>query len=214
MDKHTILELIGYAASVIIAISLMMSSVLRLRIINLVGAAMFATYGLLIGAIPVAVLNGAIVLVNVYHLVQMLQAKEFFRLLKLRPDSDYLKYFLGFYAKDILSILPDFEYRPTENQVTLFILRDCAPVGVFIAEEKTPGVLHVVLDFVIPRYRDLKIGKFLFVEHAAFFRERGIREVVIAPRSKGFDEYLIKVGFEHAKGDEKWLHIRYEEQTG
>lgn len=210
MDKHTILELVGYAASVIVAVSLMMSSVLRLRIINLVGSAMFAAYGLLIGAIPVAILNGAIVLVNVYYIVQMLQAKEFFRLLKLKPDSDYLRYFLNFYAKDILRVLPDFEYRQTEKQVTLFILRDCVPVGVFIADEKTEGVLHVVLDFVIPRYRDLKIGKFLFVEQAEFFRERGIREVVIAPRSKGFDQYLMQVGFERTEEDQKSLHIRFE----
>lgn len=210
MDKHTILELVGYAASVIVAVSLMMSSVLRLRIINLVGSAMFAAYGLLIGAIPVAILNGAIVLVNVYYIVQMLQAKEFFRLLKLKPDSDYLRYFLNFYAKDILRVLPDFEYRQTEKQVTLFILRDCVPVGVFIADEKTEGVLHVVLDFVIPRYRDLKIGKFLFVEQAEFFRERGIREVVIAPRSKGFDKYLMQVGFERTEEDQKSLHIRFE----
>jgi len=210
MDKQTILELVGYAASAIVAISLMMSSVLRLRIINLIGSAAFATYGLLIGALPVAILNGAIVVVNVYHIAQMLQAKEFFRLLKLKPDSDYLRYFLNFYAKDILRVLPDFEYRPTEKQVTLFILRDCAPVGVFIAEEKSAGVLQVVLDFVIPRYRDLKIGRFLFVEQAEFFRERGIREVVIAPRSKGFDEYLIKVGFEPTEGDQKSLHIRFE----
>lgn len=35
------------------------------------------------------------------------------------------------------------------------------------------GVLQVTLDFVIPRYRDLKIGRFLFVEQAEFFRARG-----------------------------------------
>ena len=79
MDRQTILELVGYAASVLIAISLMMSSILRLRILNLVGAAMFSAYGFLIGAIPVGVLNGAIVLVNVYHLIRMLRTKEYFR---------------------------------------------------------------------------------------------------------------------------------------
>ena len=208
MDKQTILELVGYAASALIAVSLMMSSILRLRILNLIGAAMFATYGYLIGAIPVAVLNGAIVLVNVYHIVRMLRTREYFRLLKLRPDSDYLKYFLGFYAKDILRILPEFEYRPAEKQVTLFILRDCAPIGVFIAEETSGGVLRVVLDFVIPRYRDLKIGKFLFVEQVEFFRERGIKEIVIAPRTKEFGDYLVKVGFEAAGRDQDSLRIR------
>jgi hypothetical protein len=213
MEKQTILELVGYAASVLIAVSLMMTSVLRLRVINMIGGAAFAAYGFMIGAIPVGVLNGAIVLVNVYHITRMLQAKEYFRLLKLRPDSDYLKYFLGFYAKDILRVLPEFEYRPAEKQVTLFILRDCAPIGVFIAEEKTGGVLRVVLDFVIPHYRDLKVGKFLFVEQAEFFRERGIKEIVIAPRTKEFGEYLVKVGFEPAGRNQESLRIRFADKA-
>jgi len=57
MDRPLLLELVGYAASALIAISLMMSSILRLRLINLAGAAAFATYGLLIRAYPVAVLT-------------------------------------------------------------------------------------------------------------------------------------------------------------
>ena len=121
---------------------------------------MFSAYGCLIRALPVGVLNGAIVLVNVFHVTRMLRAKEYFQLLKLSPASDYLKHFLS------------------------FILRDCAPIGVFIAREESAGVLREVLDFVIPNYRDLKVGRFLFVEQAAFFRERGIKEIVIAPRTK------------------------------
>ena len=198
MDQHLLLELFGYAASVLIAISLMMSSILRLRLINLAGAASFAVYGLLIHAYPVAFLNGAIMAVNVYHLSRMVRAKANYQLLKLRPDSDYLKCFLSFYRHDIQRILPGFDYRPAEKQVTLFILRDCAPVGVFIATEMPEGVLHVVLDFVIPHYRDLKIGRFLFIEQAEFFRERGIKEIVITPRTKAFGAYLVEVGFEPA----------------
>lgn len=212
MDHRLFLELVGYAASALIAISLMMSSILRLRLINLVGAAAFATYGLLIRAYPVAVLNGLTVLVNGYHLLKLLRAKEYYQLLKLRPDSDYLKCFLDFYRKEIKRILPDFEYRPGENQVTLFILRDCAPVGVFIAEQKPEGVLRVVLDFVIPHYRDLKIGRFLFVEQANVFRERGIREIVVAPRTREFGAYLVKVGFEPAGQMTDSFRIRYADQ--
>ncbi len=196
MENHFVLELIGYVASALIAVSLMMSSILRLRIINLIGSVGFTTYGVLIHAYPVAVLNGIIVLVNAVFLARLLRAKEYFQLLKLRPDSDYLNYFLNFYRKDIKHILPDFQYNPVENQMTLFILRDCAPVGVFIAQEKPGGVLQVILDFVIPRYRDVKIGRFLFVERADFFRELGIKEIVIAPRTKEFGAYLVEVGFE------------------
>lgn len=204
------LELLGYGASALVAISVMMSSVLRLRLINLVGAAGFALYGLLIHAYPVAAMNGFIAVVNAVYLARMLRAREYFRLLTLRPDSDYLRYFLAFYAKDILRILPDFEYRPADRQVTLFILRDCAPAGVFIAREEGDGVLRVVLDFVIPRYRDLKIGRFLFVDQADFFRERRVREIVVSPRTEDFGAYLVKVGFQPARGREPLFRMVYE----
>jgi GNAT superfamily N-acetyltransferase len=198
VSTHFVLELFGYLASALIAVSLMMSSILRLRVINMIGGTAFSIYGLLIGAYPVAILNGLIVLVNVYHVARMLRAKKYFQLLELRPHSDYLRYFLSFYDKEIRAILPEFEYRAAEKQVTLFILRDCVPVGVFIAEETVPGVLRVQLDFVLPAYRDLKIGKFLFVDQAQFFRDRGIREIVIAPRTRKFGAYLAQVGFEPA----------------
>src|SRR5688572_19060854 len=164
MDNRFVLELVGYFASVLIAISLMMTSILRLRLINLFGAALFASYGLLIHAYPVAILNSLTVLVNVWHLTRMLRAREFFRLLPLKPESVYLPYFLEFYGAEIRRILPDFKYQPSADQVALFVLRDCAPVGVFLAERKANGVLRVVLDFVIPGYRDLKLGRFLFTD--------------------------------------------------
>jgi hypothetical protein len=212
MDKHAILELIGYAASALIAVSLMMRSILRLRILNMIGGAGFSLYGLLIGSYPVAILNGAMVLVNGYHVIRMLTQKQYFELLELKPNSLYLPYFLKFYADDIDKILPGFVYMPAENQVALFILRDCNPAGVFIARERTPGTLHVVLDFVVPPYRDLKIGRFLFVEEAEYFRHHGIREVVISPRTKAFGAYLVKVGFEEKTNDgaARVFHIRYD----
>jgi hypothetical protein len=213
MDNHLVLELVGYVASALIAVSLMMSSILRLRIINLAGAAVFAVYGLLIGAYPVTVLNSITVLVNAYHLLRMFHAKEYFQILKLRPDSDYLRYFLNFYRREITRVLPDFQYRPVPNQVTLFVLRDCIPAAVFIAELKPDGVLRVVLDFAIPRYRDLKIGRFLFVEQAGFFRERGVREIVVSPRTKEFGAYLVKVGFKPAGRQEGSFHIHYADRA-
>lgn len=213
METHFLLELLGYTASGLIVIAMMMSSILWLRMINTVGAAAFSVYGLLIHAYPVALLNGFIVIVNIFYLTRILRSKRFFQLLKLKPESDYLNYFLGFHRRNITNILPGFEYRPVANQVTLFILRDCAPVGVFIAEQKPDGVLRVILDFVVPGYRDLKIGRFLFVEQAEFFRERGIKEIIIAPRTKKFGAYLVKVGFEPAHHQQGSFRIRYADKA-
>ena len=70
MDSLLSFEMLGYMASVFVAISLMMRSVTKLRVINLVGAVLFTAYGLVIAAYPVAVVNGFIVLVNIYYLQQ------------------------------------------------------------------------------------------------------------------------------------------------
>jgi len=209
MEYRFVLELFGYLASALIAVSLMMTSILRLRLINLVGAVMFSAYGVLIHAYPVAILNGLIVLVNGWHLLQMLRAKQFFQVLPLRPESVYLPYFLEFHGAEIRRILPDFKYQPSADQLTLFVLRDCAPVGVFIAERKPDGVLRVLLDFVIPGYRDLKLGRFLFSEQAEFFRQQGVKEIVIAPRTKEFGAYLLKVGFAPADPRQDSFRFRY-----
>ena len=71
MSTLVLLEGLGYLASVLIAISLMMRSIVRLRWINLVGAVCFTVYDILIAAYPVAALNFAIVLINVYFLWKM-----------------------------------------------------------------------------------------------------------------------------------------------
>ncbi|WP_420630531.1 hypothetical protein [Candidatus Leptofilum sp.] len=70
MEALLSFEMLGYLASVFVAVSLMMRSLVKLRVINLVGALLFTAYGLMIAAYPVAVVNGFIVLVNIYYLQQ------------------------------------------------------------------------------------------------------------------------------------------------
>ena len=74
MDTLMSFEMLGYAASVFVAVSLMMRSLVKLRVINLIGSVLFTTYGLIIGAYPVAVVNAFIVVVNIYYLQQSFKA--------------------------------------------------------------------------------------------------------------------------------------------
>lgn len=195
MDAQWLYELIGYVASVLVAISLTMSSLVRLRVINLAGAVTFTVYGLLISAYPVAAVNLFIVFVNLYYLSRMRRTREFLRILAVQPRSDYLQAFLDFHAEDIRRFLPDFSYHPGERQLAFFILRDMVPAGLFIGEVRDDGRLWVRLDYVIPSYRDFKIGQFLFTEQAEFFRSRGIRELVSPAGSPGHTAYLRRMGF-------------------
>lgn len=65
------IEWVGYVASIMIVISLIMTSVVSLRIVNTIGCILFVIYGLTTGAYPVAIANSLIVFINFYHLYRL-----------------------------------------------------------------------------------------------------------------------------------------------
>ena len=194
MDSSFIYEIIGYIASLLVALSLTMKSLQKLRIVNMIGAIVFIVYGLLIGAIPVAFLNTLILGVNVYNLWQMWQQKDYFTLMQVRADSSYLKKFLEFYRNEISEFVPTYLFKPAEDQVVVFILRNMLPVGLVIVKPEGEEA-HIFLDFVIPGYRDFRAGKFLFDESTEFYRQMGILRLSTAPGSKRHETYLQRMGF-------------------
>lgn len=64
-------EWVGYVASALIVVSLIMTSVVKLRVLNTAGCVLFVVYGFIIGAYPVASSNLMIVLINLYHLYKL-----------------------------------------------------------------------------------------------------------------------------------------------
>ena len=66
------IEWVGYAASLFILISLTMTSIIKLRIINSIGCILFVIYGLNVHAYPVAISNALIILINIYNLYVLL----------------------------------------------------------------------------------------------------------------------------------------------
>jgi hypothetical protein len=187
-------ELIGYLGSILVAISLMMKSLLRLRIINLSGALFFTLYGVLLGAYPVAFLNGIIVCIDLYYLVQMWQQKDFFTFLEVSPKGKYLNAFVEFYKDDILEIIPTYTHNTDDDLLCFFILRNMMPAGLFIAKLQGEEA-HIQLDYVIPNYRDFQVARFIFEDNAAFFRQRGIRRFVSNGGSLIHRKYLEKMEF-------------------
>lgn len=188
-------ELLGYAASLLVAVSLMMRSLLRLRLINLAGAVAFTLYGLLIQAYPVAAVNFFIVLIDLYFLYQMTRAQEHFSVAEVRPTSDYLQQFLKFYGADIRRFQPEFVHEAARPQNVYFILRDMVPAGLFIIEPQAAGAARVALDFVTPQYRDFRVGDFLFRRNPHLFQKNGVHTLISPPGSPEHEVYLQKLGF-------------------
>lgn len=209
MTHSPALQLLGYAASVLIATSLLMRSIVRLRIINMAGAATFSLYGFLIGATPVGVLNLMTATINAVQLVRLQQRREIFRILEIRPDAPYLRYLLDFQAADIRRFFPHFRYDPHESasgRLALLVLRDLVPAGVLLGAIREDR-LEVGLDYVVPQYRDMKVGRFLFADEGDFFRRLGLRQIVAPADTEVHARYLLRMGFEPT-GDRRVYRLR------
>lgn len=190
-----ITEIIGYLASAVIVTSLTMTSVLKLRIIGLVGAFSFGLYGVLIGAVPVIITNVVIMGVHGFYLREMIGMKEYFRLLEVKADSAYLRYFVEFYEDEIRKRLPGFVLRDSPTHLRVFILRDAVPAGLLIADCRTDGSMIIDLDFVRPEYRDFKIARYLFTPGSGALADRQIARVYSPRGTESHRRYLHRMGF-------------------
>ncbi len=198
------LEWIGYLSSVIVAISLTMKSIARLRWYNLIGAAFFSAYGFMIGSLPVGLLNLFIVFANLYYLRGIYSRKESISVLRTRIDDPYLQYYLGFYKADIVRFFPDFdetvsELSATDNGWVVLLLRDAQLAGIMMGK-RNGATLKITIDYVTAPYRDLKTGEYVY-RHSDLFRREGIELLVQETRQKPQQRFLKKMGFtEHPAG--------------
>jgi len=193
---HTdILSLFGYFASLIIAVSMTLSSIVKFRWINMAGALGFALYGLLIDALPVTFLNGFIVAVDAYYLVKIYLKQEVFQILEVRNDNKYLQEFIRFHKEGIHKFFPGFDYKPEMNTISFFVLRNMNVAGVFLAHRQDGNVLHVGLDYVISEYRDFKNGKYIYQHLKPRFVAEGFKTAFAPADNPKYVQYLKKLGF-------------------
>jgi hypothetical protein len=190
-----LIEFVGYLASIIIMTSMLMSSILRLRLVNLFGSSTFAVYGFAIGALPVGILNTFIALINITYLYKAYTRKEYFKILEVRRENKYLLAFLDFYNKEIVKYFPGFKYVQGMNTITFFVLRNMAVSGIFLAREVAPNTLYIGLDFVIPEYRDFKLGNYIYNKNLNFFIGKGYNKLCTISLNQSHQKYLKKMGF-------------------
>ncbi len=197
-----VVEWIGYTASLIVAISLLMSSIIKLRWLNLAGGAVFSLYGLLIGSLPVAFMNGFIAVIDIYFLIKIYHRDDYFQLLEVSKDSAYLHDFLHFYREDIDRFFPSFQFRPSGHSFQFFILRDMVPAGVVIGDKGEDKIIRLELDFAAPAYRDFRTGSFFLDNREPVFRGQGFEAYETWSDDASHDHYLKKIGFVMVREEE------------
>jgi len=197
MDSDLVLEIVGYVASGLIIVSITQKSILKLRVIGLVGAIAFLIYSIGIEAYPIAVVNVMAAGIHAWYLRKLICRKEeTFRVLHVLPESKYLQDFIEFYGSEIQGrFQPEFVYSPNPEQTAVFVLRDMVPAGLFIGEHAADGSFQVKLDFVIPQYRDFKIGKYVYAHGSDVWASSEPTCVWAEASSDDHAKYLRRMGF-------------------
>ncbi len=190
-------EILGYAASVLVALSLTMRSLARLRALNLVGSVAFACYGWLLGAFPVLIVNGYIAVINIIFLLKMQPGRsEAFELLAIdNPGNRYLRRFLDFHADDICRFFPSFDLEGINDVQVVFILRDMLPVGLVICRRTDGETLTVILDYVIPSHRDFRCAEYFYRSWHTVMDHSGIGRFMVRSDVDAHLKYLRRLGF-------------------
>lgn len=65
------LEIFGYVGMVLVLVSMMMTSLKLLRVLNMTGAVICATYGMLTNTWPTAILNLGILIIQIVQLIRL-----------------------------------------------------------------------------------------------------------------------------------------------
>lgn len=200
-------EIFGYCASVVIAFSLTRSSIIKLRWYNLFGASSFCVYGIIISAYPVALLNGFIALTNIFFLSRLLlNVENQFSILQVSRPSNYVDFFLEYHQSDIKRLFPRFmKVAAAPARKYFFLTERTEVVGMLSGYVESDDIFIVDFDFVIPAYRDCRLGHFSIGHGQQLSTQFGFENVVALADSFEHENYLTNLGFTPKKNG-RWTY--------
>ena len=190
------IEMLGYLGSALVVASMLMSSVVKLRVINTIGSGIFAAYALIIHSYPTALMNVCLVGINVYNLIQLNRKEQNYELVDGVAEDGLLRYLLDYYREDIQIYFPDFSADRAADRAYI-VCCNGNPAGVLLGNDGGQGTLQVLLDYSTPTYRDCSIGAYLYSK----LPSKGVRTLVFGGRaSQAHTAYLSRMGFAQENG--------------
>ena len=188
-----IIEGFGYLATLLLALSLLVTNDLKFRWLNALGCIAFIVYGVLLQAFPIILTNALLLAINAYYLFRIYKRTEDFDLISFQPDDPLIKKFLSFYRDDISAYFPEFTSTDLQNEIRFIVLRDMNIANIFVAVRQPDGDGLVKLNYTVAKYRDFKVGCFIFDKAKAALEAKGLRRVVYEKVSNKKHLHFLKV---------------------
>lgn len=196
MSTAMLIEIFGYVGTVLVVVSMLMTSVVKLRIINMAGNIISAIYGLIIGSFPLALMNISLLIINIYNLHKLYKTEQQYDLIDGKTDDAFLGYFLKHYAEDIKVYFPNFKKNNSAIDTAYIICCNAEPAGVLLGKSSGKGEIEIVLEYTTPTYRDCSVGTYLYSE----LSKAGVKKLTFANKAEKHEPYLQKMGYTAENG--------------
>ena len=194
-----VLEIVGYIGSFLVVISMLMSSIVKLRVINTIGSVISGIYAVICGALPLALMNLCLIVINVVNLVKLLGKKMPYELVEGSTEDSLVKYFLNYYMEDMKTFFPAFDGNGKGSNAAFVTCCQGTPIGLLLGKRQG-DMLDLSIDYTTPAYRDCSAGKHLHEE----LPKNGIHTLCFSQSlSDQHKEYLEKMGY--IQRDGAWI---------
>ncbi len=189
-------QVLGYLAFLFLAISLLVNNDIKFRWVNSLGSLSFVLYGISIHAFPIVLTNAVLLIINIYFLFKIYRRQEKFDLVEFSKDATLIPKFLSFYQKDINAYFPYFIMEDRAEEIKFVVLRDIVIANIFIATVDEKGNAFVKINYTVPKYRDLKVGRFIFDEGKSFLHAKGIEKIIYKDvTNRNHEKFIKTIGF-------------------
>lgn len=193
-----VLEIVGWFGSALLVVSLVQTRVMRFRVLNAAASAVLIGYNLAIEVWPMVGLNIVLVGINLWIIAGLLRRRHdprAYDVVRLGVSEAYLAHLLGRHAEDISRFNPVPNELLARAEHAFLVSEGDAVVGVVLSRTgAAPDEQQVLLDYVLPPYRDFTPGEFVFRPDGPF-AQVGARRVLASPAMTASEKYLEAVGF-------------------
>jgi len=205
------IQILGYAASLIVFISLMMKSLAKLRVLNAAGSLLFVVFALATDSLPTAFLNMGIVVIDVFYFIRMTRVKDNFEIMTVQKDNEIVRRFYRINKKELDALFGEAAFAKSEKIALFFRNDDIAGLLAYSSivlpqtDSSAPeSAAEILIDFVVPKYRDFAVGRHFFVKDVSFWKEQGYTCLLSSVPDKRHVPYLERLGFERQNDFTVW----------
>lgn len=205
------IQILGYAASLIVFISLMMKSLAKLRVLNAAGSLLFVVFALATDSLPTAFLNLGIVVIDVFYFIRMTRVKDNFEIMTVQKDNEIVRRFYRINKKELDALFGEASFVKSEKIALFFRNDDIAGLLAYSSvvlpqsDSSVPeSAAEILIDFVVPKYRDFAVGRHFFVKDISFWKEQGYTCLLSSVPDKRHIPYLERLGFERQNDFTVW----------